>query len=109
MRLPDILKDADAVFGRVSVVQMARESSAKERAEARRLRERDGSARRIFAAGSCTPMTPVEQMNTSCGVSHIRRAASSLVRKETRSPSTPVAQLALPAFTTTARMRPLDS
>src|SRR5258707_11710069 len=109
MRLPDILKEAEAVFGRVSVVQMASESSAKERAEARRLRESDGSARRIFSTGSCTPMTPVEQTNTSCGANSMRRAASSLVRNATASPRIPVAQLALPAFTTTARMRPLDS
>src|SRR5215831_18074473 len=39
----------------------------------------------------------------------MRRAASSLVRSETRSPCSPVAQLALPALTTTARMRPLDA
>src|SRR5215467_6546959 len=39
----------------------------------------------------------------------MRRAASSLVRNETRSPCSPVAQLALPALTTTARIRPLDA
>src|SRR6266404_8906217 len=39
----------------------------------------------------------------------MRRAASSLVRCATISPWAPVAQFALPAFTTTARMRPLDS
>ena len=109
IRLPAILKDAEAVFGRVSVVQIASESSAKERADGRRLREREGSARRIFSTGSWTPMTPVEQTNNSCGERFMRRAASSLVRSATVSPSVPVAQLALPAFTTTARMRPLDS
>src|SRR5215467_3916585 len=109
MRLLDILKEAEAVFGRVSVVQMARESSAKDRAEALRLREREGRARRIFSTGSCTPMTPVEQTNSSCGVSIMRRAASSLVRSDTRLPGAPVAQLALPALTTTARIRPLDA
>src|SRR5438876_7010045 len=109
IRLPAILKDAEAVFGRVSVVQMASESSAKERADGRRLREREGSARRIFSMGSWTPITPVEQTNNSCGRSAIRRAASSFVRSATVSPEAPVAQLALPALTTTARMRPLDS
>src|SRR6266404_4008064 len=109
IRLPAILKDAEAVFGRVSVVQMASESSAKERADGRRLRDREGSARRIFSMGSWTPITPVEQTNNSCGTSAIRRAASSFVRSATVSPEAPVAQLALPALTTTARMRPLDS
>src|SRR5216683_7220543 len=109
MRLPDILKVADAVLGRVSVVQIASESSAKERADARRLRASDGSARRIFSTGSCTPITPVEQTNNSAGVSNMRRAASSLVRCATTAPRPPVAQLALPALTTTPRMQPLDS
>src|SRR6266403_5239655 len=109
IRLPDILKVADAVFGRVSVVQMASDSSAKERADGRRLRASDGKARRIFSIGSCTPITPVEQTKSSCGASSIRRAASSFVRCATLSPCGPVAQLALPALTTTARMRPLDS
>jgi len=36
MRFPAILNEADAVFGRVSVVQMASDVSAKERAEGRR-------------------------------------------------------------------------
>src|SRR6516162_375924 len=109
MRLPDILKVAEAVLGRVSVVQIARESSVKERAEARRLRARAGSARRIFSTGSCTPITPVEQTKSSCGRRFIARAASWLVRWATDSPCVPVAQLALPALTTTARMRPLEA
>src|SRR5579863_4628075 len=109
IRLPDILNVADAVLGRVSVVQIANDNSAKERAEGRRLRESDGSARRIFSTGSCTPITPVEHTNNSCGVISMRRAASSLVRCATISPCAPVAQLAFPAFTTTARMRPFDS
>src|SRR5262245_10612331 len=109
MRLPDILNDAAAVLGRVSVVQIARESSVKERADARRLRARVGSARRTFSTGSCTPMTPVEQTNSSCAWKPILRAASSLVRWEAASPGSPVEQLALPAFTTTARMRPLEA
>src|SRR5216683_2480933 len=109
IRLPDILTVAEAVLGRVSVVQIASDNSANERADGRRLRDRDGRARRIFSTGSCTPMTPVEHTNNSCGAISIRRAASSLVRCATVSPSAPVAQLALPAFTTTARMRPFDA
>src|SRR6266481_3407329 len=109
MRLPDIRKEAEAVLGQVSVVQMARESSAKERAEGRRLRASMGRARRIFSTGSWTPITPVEQMKSSQGGRPRRRAASSTVREDAESPCAPVAQLALPAFTTTARMRPFDS
>jgi hypothetical protein len=37
------------------------------------------------------------------------RAVSTTVRSDAASPWVPVAQLALPAFTTTARMRPPDS
>src|SRR5438876_553886 len=54
MRFPAILKEAAAVFGRVSVVQIASEVSAKERAEGRRNRATTGSARRIFSSGSRT-------------------------------------------------------
>src|SRR6516162_7966655 len=54
-------------------------------------------------------MTPVEQTKSSCGSKPILRAASWLVRWEAASPGPPVEQLALPAFTTTARMRPLDA
>src|SRR5215475_8300392 len=54
-------------------------------------------------------MTPVEQTKTSWGGRPRRLEVSSTVRREARSPCWPVAQLALPALTTTARMRPLDS
>src|SRR5262249_18520704 len=109
MRLPDMRKEAEAVLVRVSVVQMARESSAKERAEARRLRASMGKARRIFSTGSWTPMTPVEQTKTSRAGRPRRLEVFSTGRNEGRAPWAPVAQLALPALTTTARMRPFDS
>src|SRR5258705_12726843 len=48
MRLPAILKEAAAVFGRVSVVQMASDTSANERAEERRWRASNGTARSIL-------------------------------------------------------------
>src|SRR5207249_10004353 len=109
MRFPAILNEAAAVFGRVSVVQIASDVSAKERADGRRKRAMTGSARRIFSSGSGTPMTPVEQTNNSCGVQPSRFAASATVRTAAAWPASPVAQLALPAFTTTARMRPFDA
>src|SRR6266849_7131225 len=109
MRFPAILNEAAAVFGRVSVVQIAREVSAKERAEGRRKRAITGNARRIFSSGSGTPITPVEHTNNSCGVQPSRFAASVTVRTAAAWPALPVAQFALPAFTTTARMRPFDA
>src|SRR5215469_4936317 len=108
-RFPAILNDSEAVFGRVSVVQMARDNSANERVEGRRFCTMPGSARRIFSMASCTPMTPVEQTKTSLGWQCRRRAVSSTVRTEAAYPCSPVAQLALPAFTITARMRPFDA
>src|SRR5258706_5604211 len=109
MRFPAILKEGAEVFGRVSVVQIASDVSAKERAEGRRKRAITGSARRIFSSGSGTPMTPVEQTNSSCGVQPSRFAASATVRTAAAWPASPVAQFALPAFTTTARMRPFEA
>src|SRR6267378_450513 len=108
-RLPAILNEAAAVFGRVSVVQMARETSAKERAEKRRCRASSGTARKILSSASGTPMTPVEQTKTSSGLQPRRFAVSATVRTAAACPAAPVAQLALPAFTTTARMRPFDA
>src|SRR5580692_7349577 len=106
--LPAILNDAPAVFGRVSVVHMASESSAKERAEGRRLRVSFGRERRIFSTASGTPITPVEQTMISLGVQPRRLAVSVTVRCAAAWPAAPVAQFALPAFTMTARMRPFD-
>src|SRR6266849_1635376 len=104
-----IMNEAAAVFGRVSVVQIASDNSANERAEGRRWRAMTGSARRIFSSGRGTPITPVEQTNNSFGIQPSRFAASATVRSAAAWPAAPVAQLALPAFTTTARMRPLDA
>src|SRR2546430_12096828 len=45
MRFPDMRNEAEAVLGRVSAVQMARERLAQERAEGRRVRAGMGKAR----------------------------------------------------------------
>src|SRR5262249_30461174 len=50
-----------------------------------------------------------EQTKTSWGRQFRRRAASATVRSEAARPSAPVAQLALPALTTTQRMRPFEA
>src|SRR5271156_5806055 len=107
--LPDILKEAPAVLGRVSVVQMASDNSAKERAEGRRLPVSFGNARRIFSTASGTPITPVEQTIISFGVQPSRFAVSATVFVAAAWPAAPVAQFALPAFTIAARMRPFDA
>src|SRR5271168_3097655 len=109
MRLPAILQDAPAVLGRVSVVQMASESSAKERADGRRLCVSFGTARRIFSTGSGTPITPVEQTIISLGVQPRRLAVSATVFVAAAWPAAPVAQFALPALTMAARMRPFEA
>src|SRR5271165_178988 len=109
MRLPPILKEAEAVLGRVSVVQMASENSAKERAEGRWWRATMGKPRKTFSSGSGTPITPVEQTTSSCGWQPRCLAASETVRKAAAWPAVPVAQLALPALTTNPRMRPLEA
>src|SRR3989441_38682 len=104
-----ILNDAAAVLGRVSVVQIASDSSANERADGRRCRAITGSARRIFSTGNGTPMTPVEQTKTSSTGQPRRLAASVTVRSAAASPAAPVAQLAFPAFTTTALIFPFEA
>src|SRR5215469_15503895 len=108
-RFPAALKEAPAVFGRVSVVQIAKETSAKERRESRRCWTSRGTARRILSTAKGTPMTPVEHTKTSLGGQCRRPAVSVTVRSAAAYPAGPVAQLALPAFTITARTRPLEA
>src|SRR5260370_34719275 len=107
--LPDILKDAVAVLARVCVVQMARETSANERAEERRWRASSGTARNILSTARGTPITPVEQTKISSGLQPRRLAVSATVRSAAACPAAPVAQFAFPALTTTARIRPFEA
>src|SRR5580700_1528922 len=88
---------------------MASDSSAKERAEARRLRVSFDSERRILSTARGTPITPVEQTMISLAVQPSRLAVSATVFCVAAWPAGPVAQFALPAFTITARMRPFDA
>src|SRR5260370_28590546 len=67
IRLWPIVKEAAAVFGPASVVQIASETSANERAEERGCRDSSGTARRILSIGSGTQRTPDEQTRTSSG------------------------------------------
>ena len=63
--------------------------------------------RREFSPrGSCTPMIPVEDGNTRCGLTWICFATPMHTLLAAFSPCFPVAQLALPAFTISARISP---
>src|ERR1700690_25519 len=61
----------------------------------------------ILAAGYGAPMMRVDGANTSAGWPPSRRAVAVQVWRQARRPGCPVAQLALPEFTRTARTRPL--
>src|SRR5260221_10851583 len=67
MRLPAILKEAAAVFGRVSVVQMASETSANDRAEERRWRASRGAAPKNLSRANGTPETTAGREKNSSG------------------------------------------
>src|SRR5262249_40213394 len=69
----------------------------------------EGMAAVIFWTGSCTPMIPVEEERISFGAALMVRARSLQTLRAARSPGRPVAQLALPAFTITARTLPLEA
>ena len=60
----------------------------------------------ILADGRGTPIIPVDEGNTSQGLTLNRRAASAQTILQAPIPSEPVAQFALPEFTITARTRP---
>src|SRR5579864_737825 len=98
----------EAIFLRVSVVMMAaaNPSSASEPtcADATSL----GTAAVIFSARSGTPMIPVDEGNTWLALAPRFLASSSQTLRAAFRPSLPVAQLALPAFTITARTCPRE-
>lgn len=84
---------------------IARVSCANAESRARRKATSEGVARRIFSTRSGMPMTPVEQTSTSSFLQPSSRATLAAVLRDAASPSGPVAQLAFPEFTITARMR----
>ncbi len=61
----------------------------------------------ILTDGRGTPIIPVDEGNTSQGLTPNRRAVSRQTALQARVPSGPVAQFALPEFTITARTWPL--
>src|SRR5271165_203987 len=61
----------------------------------------------IFSVGKGTPMIPVDDGKISADLPPSRCAAWLQVSRQARRPGCPVAQLALPELTRTARTRPL--
>jgi hypothetical protein len=92
------------ILGLVSVVMMARAAASKSAPPKGHVNRPRTS--RTRGMGYCTPMTPVEAINSSSGA--IPRVRATLCRISTALsiPSFPVATLALRARTTTARARP---
>src|SRR6516165_241103 len=94
--LPPIRKLAADHLGRVSVVIMARATRAAASVERIPSCARRGIAPKIFPTSSGTPITPVEQTNTSSGLQPSSRATAAVVARDVARPLAPVAQLAFP-------------
>ncbi len=91
-------------LGRVSVVMMARAAKAPPSQDSAATAR--GIPSRSLSMGRWTPMTPVEATTTSSGRHPKAVAVSDAISRASRSPRSPVAALAHPAFTTTARAWP---
>ena len=104
---PSTATRRDAPFGTVSVVMIA-DTAANQRSGARAACAA-GSAATIFATGSGSMMTPVENGSTCCSGQPSIDATAAQVVSAAAIPGAPVPALALPALTTSARMRPARS
>ena len=98
---PPTTTSRDAILARVSVVMMA---SAARSARSPSCSTRAGSASTIFCAGRRTPMTPVEAVSTARFCTPRASATAPRRMATSSSPRGPVSALALPLFTSTARM-----
>ena len=101
---PSIVAVAVAPFGKVSVVMIAR--AANSQAPASSNGTMFGRAALIRSAGGGSPMTPVDEINTSFGSHPNSRAAAAAVLRTTWRPARPVNTLAFPELTTIARTLP---
>src|SRR5579864_6905562 len=99
---------AEASLGRVSVVMMARVKLMAASSVAHLAAIKPGSAARILSAGSGTPITPVEEGKISRAEAPSMFAARTQICSHADKPRGPVAQLALPELTRTARTLPLE-
>ena len=91
----------DAVFGCVSVVMIA--VAARSRPSGDSSRAAAAIAGSIFGIGSSRPMTPVEATRNCSGRTPTALAASSVMRRASARPCSPVQALALPEQTTKPR------
>src|SRR6266481_6051319 len=103
--LPD-RKDVLASLGRESVVRMASANWRRWSMEAPARAIKGFKWVVIFAVGKGTPMMPVDEGKTCVGGIPSSRAVAAHVVLQARIPGCPVAQLALPELTRTARTRP---
>jgi len=101
---PPAEKRAVASFGRVSVVMMARAAPAPPSQPS--FSAAAAMPARTLSMGRRTPITPVEATTTSEGAHPTTRAVAAAISRASARPSSPVAALAQPALTTTARARP---
>ena len=104
MGAPSMVTRRDVPFGTVSVVMIA-ETAANQWSAASAVFAA-GSAAAIFATGSGSMMTPVEKGSTSSALQPSVIATTSHVAFASAMPDSPVPAFALPALTTSARMRP---
>src|ERR1700679_522321 len=95
-----------AVLGRVSVVMMAAATLAKWSVVPPTASRRAGKAARTFSTGSGTPMMPVEEGKTACGLQPKTLAAAAQHCSAAAMPVSPVAQLAFPELMSTVWTRP---
>src|SRR5271165_4035676 len=101
---PSILAVAVAPFGKVSVVMIARAAASQQ------LGESNGAAcgnpAKIFSAAGGSPITPVDEMNTSLGSQPKSRAVVAAVVSTTSLPARPVKVFEFPELTTMPRTLP---
>src|SRR5437764_3671882 len=96
-----------ATLGRVSVVRMASANWRRCPTDASAPAKSGCKCDVTFSVGNRTPIIPVDDGNISDARTVNSFAALAHTALQPRSPGAPVAQLALPEFTITARTRPL--
>src|SRR5215831_364501 len=101
---PSIVAVAVAPFGKVSVVRIARAAGSQPLADSRGVKW--GNAAMIFSAGGGSPITPVEEMNTSLGSQPSSLAVAAAVVSTISLPARPVKTFELPELTTIPRTFP---
>jgi hypothetical protein len=105
---PSRQKD-DASFVRLSVVKIACANWRRASSDAAREDMSSGNFATTLSAGRGTPIMPVDDGKTASAATPRSFPVSAHIRLHARKPGFPVAQLAFPELTMTARIRPLDA